>query len=341
MGGDSTGRMARSERYWRATCSETYKRRSEGGRGKRAAVRQYLVCGLPYFVVLHPEEKEIMRAQRVIASWLAIMGLELKPSKTRLSHTLLEYQGNTGFDFLGFCIRQFSVGKTQTGVHHQGKPLGFKTIITPSKANIQRHAQTIRTTLRKSQSLPQQEIIAQLNPIIYGWAMYFRTVAASKCFASCDHQLINMLWQRMRRRHPHKSARWVKNKYWRTIAGKSWTYATPEGPGERRLRQHADVTIKRHVKVKGNASPFDGKLLYWAKRLKDHPLTTKKLGRLLQRQQGKCRWCHLWFMEGDCIEIDHILPRSLGGRDTMDNLSALHRHCHDQKHAIAGGINDN
>ena len=34
--------------------------------------------------------------------WLADMGLQLKPSKTRVTHTLHEHEGNVGFDFLGF-----------------------------------------------------------------------------------------------------------------------------------------------------------------------------------------------------------------------------------------------
>jgi RNA-directed DNA polymerase len=40
------------------------------------------------------------------------------------------------------------------------------------------------------------------------------------------------------------------------------------------------------------------------------------------------------------MEIDHILPRHLGGQDDLPNLWALHRHCHDQRHAAlaAGGI---
>src|SRR5215469_10245596 len=84
------------------------------------------------FVVLHAEVAEVIKAQHIIATWLKGIGLELKPSKTRLSHTLKAYQGNVGFTFLGFTIRQFSVGKTHTGTHH-GKPLGFKTIIRRAK----------------------------------------------------------------------------------------------------------------------------------------------------------------------------------------------------------------
>jgi len=111
------------------------------------------------------------RAPKLIATWLQGLGLELKPSKTRLSHTLNDYQGNVGFNFLGFSIRQFPVGKTHTGAS-KGKPLGFKTIITPSKEAVQRHVQALRTILQKSASLSQKELIDQLNPVIHGWSLY-------------------------------------------------------------------------------------------------------------------------------------------------------------------------
>jgi RNA-directed DNA polymerase len=57
------------------------------------------------------------------------------------------------------------------------------------------------------------------------------------------------------------------------------------------------------------------------------------LGKLLQKQAGKCRWCELLFQDGDIIEIDHITPRSQGGGEELSNKGALHRHCHDQRHA--------
>jgi RNA-directed DNA polymerase len=284
------------------------------------------------FVVVHAEVAEVMKAQQIIATWLTGIGLELKPSKTRLSHTLTKYQGNVGFDFLGFTIRQFPVGKTHTGANH-GKALGFKTIITPSKEAVQRHLQELRQILQKSQAMPQEELIDQLNPVIYGWALYYRTVVSKKQFTTCDHHLVHMLWRKMARRHPKKGAKWVKEKYWRTVEGNTWTFATSDGSTLRTLRWHAATPIQRHMKVKGKASPFDGNLLYWAKRLKDHPLTTTTLGKLLKIQQGKCRWCGLLFRDEDQIEIDHITPKSEGGGEELSNKCALHRHCHDQRHA--------
>ena len=273
-----------------------------------------------------------MKAQQIIAAWLTGIGLELKPSKTRLTHTLKEYQGNVGFNFLGFSIRQFPVGKTHTGTS-KGKPLGFKTIITPSKEGVQSHVQALRKILQKSSSLSQEELIGQLNPVIHGWSLYYRTVVSKKRFTGCDCLLMHMLWQKMIRKHPKKSAKWVKERYWRTIKGNTWTFATPASSAMQTLRRHVSTPIQRHIKVKGQASPFDGNLLYWAKRLKNHPLTKTTLGKLLQRQQGKCRWCELLFRDEDQIEIDHITPKSEGGGEELSNKCALHRHCHDQRHA--------
>jgi RNA-directed DNA polymerase len=285
------------------------------------------------FVVLHSQEAEVMKAQQLIARWLQGIALELKPSKTRLSHTLNEYQGQVGFTFLGFTIRQYPVGRTHTGRTSNGKPLGFKTLIKPSKEGVQRHLQALRRILQRSQSLSQEELIDQLNPVIYGWTLSYRTVVAKKQFTVCDYLLTRMLWQKMLRKHPKKSAKWVKEQYWRAMKGNTWTFATSDDATRHTLRWHAATPIQRHIKVKGQASPFDGNLPYWAKRLKDHPLTKTTLGKLLQKQQGKCRWCGLLFGTADHIEIDHLLPKSAGGGEGLSNKMALHRHCHDQRHA--------
>jgi RNA-directed DNA polymerase len=68
---------------------------------------------------------------------------------------------------------------------------------------------------------------------------------------------------------------------------------------------YADVPIKRHVQVAGTKSPFDGNWVYWSKRLQHYPLLTFRQAKLLKKQEGKCRWCRLYFKQGDMIEIDH------------------------------------
>ncbi|MDJ0567971.1 MAG: hypothetical protein QNJ53_02885 [Pleurocapsa sp. MO_192.B19] len=86
------------------------------------------------------ENLEVLNlCQQIIQEWLAQFDLELKPSKTRIVHTLKEHEGQKpGFDFLGFNIRQFPVGKYQSGKDNHGRKLGFKTLIRPSEESVKR-----------------------------------------------------------------------------------------------------------------------------------------------------------------------------------------------------------
>lgn len=135
-----------------------------------------------------------------------------------------------------------------------------------------------------------------------------------------------MSWAR--RRHRNKSWQWIASKYWHIQEG-TWNFKAQEGP---RLFRHNETPIKRHIKVEGKRSPYDGNLIYWSKRLKEHPMFKGLLGRLLKDQKVHCPLCHLFFKDGDILEIDHIFPNHLGGTDEYINLQVVHRHCHDQRH---------
>ena len=81
--------------------------------------------------------------------------------------------GTCGVDFLGFGIKQIRVGKTHTGKLN-GKPLGYKTLIQPSKKAIKAHIRDLRETVTAHRNAPQEALISHLNPKIRGWANYFR-----------------------------------------------------------------------------------------------------------------------------------------------------------------------
>ena len=38
------------------------------------------------------------------------------------------------------------------------------------------------------------------------------------------------------------------------------------------------------------------------------------------------------------MEVDHIIPLVLGGKDVTTNWQVLHRHCHDHKTAADGSL---
>jgi len=282
------------------------------------------------FLILHPEKEVLEKAAKAVENWLGNMGLFLNLKKTRITHTLTPYEGNVGFEFLGFTIRQFPCGNTHTGKNPHGKPLGFKTIIRPSDEAIKLHLLKIGRLVRKMRGAAQEALIRDLNPVIRGWTNYYRTVISSQVFTACDNTLFYQLKSWSEWRHHGKGKGWITQKYWRTIEGRK-TFAVSD---EFQLRLHSQTHIIRpYAKVKGNSSPYDGNLLYWSQRLKNHPLLRKTLAKLLQKQKGKCRWCELYFHDGDQIEIDPITPKSEGGGEELSNKFALHLHCHDERHA--------
>ena len=290
------------------------------------------------FVILHEDLTVVQRCTETISEWLKDIGLELKPSKTRLTHTLNGYEiEKPGFNFLGFHIQQHSVGKYTTGKTPQGIPLGFKTIITPSAEKCKEHYDHIAQVIDTHKSAPQAGLIKNLNPIIRGWANYYSKVCSKQTFSKMDTQIYTKLESWAKRRHHKKGNKWIAKKYWQTIGGNNWVFATrQEGKNPMRLLKHSEITINSYVKVKGEASPYDGNLVYWSSRMGEHPQMPKRTASLLKKQKGKCAHCGLYFKDGDVIELDHIIPKSQGGKDEYKNWQLLHRHCHDIKTADDG-----
>ena len=275
------------------------------------------------FVILHKDIKVVLQAKTVIQQWLNQVGLELKPEKTKIAHTLEEYEGNKpGFDFLGFTIRQWKVKSTK---------LGFKTLIKPSSKSIKTHYRKLADICDTHKNVSTKALIAKLNPVIRGWTNYFSAVVSKEIFNKVDDLLWKRLWRWASRRHPNKSANWVKKKYFPKISDtRNWVF----NDGECILNLHSDVPIVRHVKVKGNKSPYDGDWTYWSNRVGKYPGVRKEVTTLLKRQKNKCASCGLTFRPNDLMEVDHIKPRSKGGDNTYKNKQLLHRHCHDTKTAL-------
>jgi RNA-directed DNA polymerase len=260
------------------------------------------------------------------------MGLELKPEKTRLTHTLITTEMKTGFEFLGFQVQQHKVGNYICTKSTNGIPLGFSTLITPSKKCIKAHLKRIGEVIDTHKTAPQAALISRLNPIIRGWSNYYSTVVSKETFNKLDDLVYQKLraWAR-KRGEGHIN----KDKYWKTVGDRNWCFSTEDGL---ELRTHSETPIIRHIKVKGEVSPYNGDWKYWSKRKGEYPGTPTRVAKLIKRQEGICPHCGLYFTDTDIVEVDHIVPKSLGGKDTYDNLQLLHRHCHDIKTTQDGSI---
>jgi RNA-directed DNA polymerase len=298
------------------------------------------------FVVLHKDKSVIRQAKGLIENWLHGLGLELKESKTRICHTLHEEDDEeAGFDFLGWNIRQYVVGKHHSG-RNNGRLLGFKTIIKPSKESVETHYRKIVEVLDSMKGCSQEKVIGRLNPIITGWTNYHSAVCSSETFHKLDNLLYNKLRRWVKRRHPNKTQKWCNKRYFhwtkeKTVEGldrgDKWSFSTPSNEpnnpvaGKHELRKHAWTPIEYHTKVKGTKSPFDGDWSYWSTRRGEYPGISKRVAELMERQEGKCTRCGLYIKSEDVVEVDHIVPRTEGGKDYHENLQLLHRHCHHEK----------
>jgi RNA-directed DNA polymerase len=278
-------------------------------------------------VILHRDRTVIEQCRRLTQAWLQDIGLELSEQKTRIAHTLEKIEGEAGFNFLGFQVRQYRASKYNTA---RGR--GFKTLITPSQEAVKRHWATLSALISQHKAAKQANLIGILNPIIAGWANYYSAVVSTKTFHLLDHRLYEKLRRWAFFRHPRKSRRWAIQRYWDTTPGKSWAFRDSNGPT---LNQHTHVPIGRHVKVQGQASPYDGNWSYWAARRGKYPGVSRRLAALLKKQAGHCEACGLFFTPEALIELHHRDGNRSDNR--YINLAVVHRHCHDQIH---GGLHE-
>jgi len=284
------------------------------------------------FIIIHENINVVKNCKEITEKWLINLGLELNQEKTKITHTLKEYKRNKpGFNFLGFNIRQYPVGKNLSASKSNGEKSGFKTIIKPSTEKTKEHYQQLAKIIDNHKAASQHVLIAKLAPVIIGWSNYYKTSCSKETYSKVYHLLFWKLLRWGYRRHSNKSKKWINNKYSHTIGTNNWRFSCKLGELSYVLPIHPETKIVRHIKVKGDASPYDGNTTYWAARMGKHPEVKSSIARLLKKQKGKCNYCSLTFKPEDKIERDHIIPRQAGGNKLKDNLQLLHKHCHDVK----------
>jgi RNA-directed DNA polymerase len=131
-----------------------------------------------------------------LAQWLAPRGLVFNEDKTRIVHL------EEGFDFLGFNVRRYRRG---------GRP--GKLLIKPSQDAIRRIRRRLAEEIRAMRGSNTVALVARLNPIIRGWAVYYRGVVSSKVFAALDSHGWCLTFRWARRTHPNKPKKWIVRRY--------------------------------------------------------------------------------------------------------------------------------
>ncbi|MFB2977533.1 group II intron reverse transcriptase/maturase [Microseira sp. BLCC-F43] len=177
------------------------------------------------------DRQSVETAQNQIQVWMKSKGLELSSEKTVISSV------KDGFNFLGFNLRRYG---------NQGK-----LFIKPSKEKVLAFCQRLGQEIRKLNGTTEEVVIQKLNPILRGFANYYRGQVSKETFSYIGHRLWQYLWRWAKRRHPNKPKRWVKSRYFSRIKGVDWTFSvTTERRGKKTvltLFNIASTPIQRHI----------------------------------------------------------------------------------------------
>jgi len=267
--------------------------------------------------------KELLEGEvkPLVEQFLQPRGLALSPKKTVITHV------EQGFDFLGQNVRKYPNGKL---------------LIKPSKKNVTVFLGGIRKTIKAGLGLSAAELIDWLNPKIRGWANYHRHVVSKRTFHRVDHAIFGSLWQWIRRRHQQKSRGWLKKKYFERQGLHNWRFfgesCDKEGtPHKVWLLLASRTPIRRHVKVKGEANPYDpAYAAYFDTREGAHMAETFRGTRTLRflwfLQRGLCPVCNMKITRITGWRLHHRVSRVKGGSTSADNRALLHPECHDRVH---------
>jgi RNA-directed DNA polymerase len=188
------------------------------------------------------KSREILetKVQPAIINFLKERGLELSLEKTKITHI------NDGFDFLGFNIRKYE----------------NKLLIKPSAVSVKKFSESLRETIKKLGNSSTIKLIATLNSKIRGWTNYHRGCVASEIFSDIDKTIFDTIWRMLKRKHSNKNISWIRRKYFTEIGLRNWCFFCIVNTKKKGIKRYtlvkaSQTKIRRHIKIRGKATPFD------------------------------------------------------------------------------------
>ena len=211
---------------------------------KHAAKRDHKVNVVAYAddFIITGASREVLETvvKPTVEAFLKERGLELSQEKTRITPI------DDGFDFVGFNVRKY----------------GGKLLIKPARESIKSFLADIRALIKRNVSSTTVALIRQLNRKIRGWTNYYRHGVAKRSFRRVENQLFLALIGWINRRHLNKSRTWKRRRYFRSHAMRDWVFFARAQTEAGKvtyldLFSASSVSITRHIKIQGKATPYD------------------------------------------------------------------------------------
>ena len=284
------------------------------------------------FIIVSRSEPYAEEVKDQIAEHLKeTSGLTLSEEKTKITHI------TKGFNFLGFNFKKHKILK-------KGGKIEYALYIQPQREKTQDLLDECREIIKSNATATQENLIRLLIPKIMGWGMYYRFVNMRNEQNRFDRLIWNNLRNWGNRRHPKKSKRWIRKKYFRNKPNtKSWYFGDPNT--NLFLPRLGEIPKKRFVKVDKQYRVYDSKpetIEYWRRREyvnAYNQIKSIRRTRLFKKQNGKCYHCQGNFVQDDIydkqIHTHHLIPKAKGGTEDYSNLRLVHIDCHWELHALA------
>jgi hypothetical protein len=282
------------------------------------------------FVIIHRNQNYLLEAKHELARWLeATSGLKYNENKTTIVCS------TNGFSFLGF--RFINISRYNR----------MRIKIYPDKSSVINVTEKIGTFLRNNRSISTYDLIKVLKPIIAGWCNYYSICECTETFNKLDHLLYQMLRSWVFRRDQLHGREHIKEKYFPSgnqysyrgkLHNNNWVLAGSKKLDETTTDKNflplfSWIESQTHIKIRSDASVYDGNDLYWEWRTMEYGGFSYSQKRLLKRQKRRCVWCSAFININDFVEVDHIIPKSQKGPNSYHNLQLLHKQCHIEKTA--------
>lgn len=283
------------------------------------------------FVLIHENRVVLELCIKETKKWLLDdIGLELNNEKSVLRDS------RNGFHFLGFQVITVRRPTVKT----------YKVRIQPSRDNQMKILEKVKNIIQKHRSVSSYQLISMLRPVILGWANYFKYCECSQVFGKVSHLIFQKLRAWVFRRDTRNGRKVIKEKYFPSNQVYSfdgsdhkdnWTLVGRQKRKKGQIQhnflpQLIWVKSRKHVKILGNESPYSGSI-YWVNRSVKYSPYSLRITTLLRKQKQLCPICKRKLTSVDSLswEVDHITPRTKGGKDSYDNLQLVHNNCHKKK----------
>jgi len=283
------------------------------------------------FIVLGKSREALQQILTPIKEFLRERGLELNMDKTKIIHA------SEGVRYLGYLVKEYPTKSN----------LSQKTVtsVSPDPVEVKALVKRVASIIKKDWSAGAYQLIQNLNPVLRGWANYYKSSRASLVFKRLAWIVFRAIFRKATRENPRMARRKLARKYFMQVGSRRWIFFGEKAEMVKgnmvikmaKLYQIGDTPSVVHTLIKGDANPYDPANWeeYFKKRASKlsflESIRSGVILTLLKRQEGRCPMCDEPILaEEEEMEVHHILPKAKGGEYKPSNLIVLHKICHQQ-----------